>query len=170
MLTSRSLVCPSLRIFDNSEDLERNTRSLLVCLRNTYQKSNSGSSTALGVPCSHFLDSGSSSSRGRRVSSSFFFVNSRYLDDTCRLLEGSNHAWMAVPHTCIVYGVIASASMCPFCEVSAMVMDAPDDHISQASNVVQHEKYPSSIQCVRQGVACKSRLPQRLSFRKCPMT
>lgn len=61
---------------------------LITTLHNrqsTYQKSSSGSNTLFGVPCSHRLSSGSSSSRGKRVNSSFFFVSSRYLAETWNL-------------------------------------------------------------------------------------
>lgn len=39
-------------------------------------------STAFGVPKLHRLSSESSNSLGKRVNSSFFFVRSRYLEDT----------------------------------------------------------------------------------------
>ena len=47
-----------------------------------YQKSIRGSISAFGVQYSHSLALGSNSSCGNLVNSSFFFVKSRYLDDT----------------------------------------------------------------------------------------
>jgi len=48
----------------------------------THQKSIKGSISTFGVPYSHSLALGSNISWGNLVNSSFFFVNSRYLDDT----------------------------------------------------------------------------------------
>ena len=51
--------------------------------RFTYQKSRSSSTLDFGVPNSQRRLAGKLSSRGSLVSSSFFFVSSRYFDDTC---------------------------------------------------------------------------------------
>jgi hypothetical protein len=48
----------------------------------THQKSINGSISDLGVPCSHSLALGSSNSCGKRVNSSFFFVQSKYFEET----------------------------------------------------------------------------------------
>jgi hypothetical protein len=51
--------------------------------RFTYQKSRSSSTLDFGVPNSQRRLGGKLSSRGSLVSSSFFFVSSRYFDETC---------------------------------------------------------------------------------------